>query len=317
MSRCLVELLSRKEPRWELSAMAFLVELLACHDTRDWDEYMLLLSLRYLQSERRVMHRLVLRVLIMLCRRPVTVNRMQFLLPSLMEVLQDADGEVVEMTLYVISKVVRATPTPIASSVALQLAERLRPLFDSDINFVQLLSMYLFRDVMEFVAEAGKKLLKTHVHQSLLPLLCHSHDENQRVAEASRKTLLEATKFLKKRKLEQLLEREETWAVGECLLAEHSSRADEYLHQCLRYLQSPQESMRVASIRILVLQGMQNDISLPVRCLASQTLLLVRTAERIPPSRLRVLQVRLRRAWRRRPSLQGNGWLCCWSSVQT
>ena len=55
--------------------------------------------------------------------------------------------------------------------------------FHQDASSVQLLSIHLFRDVMDFVAEAERKPLKTHVHQSLLALLCRLHDENQRVAE--------------------------------------------------------------------------------------------------------------------------------------
>lgn len=55
--------------------------------------------------------------------------------------------------------------------------------FHQDANHVQLLSMHLFRDVMEFVVGEGKKPLKQHVHRSLIPLLCHLYDENQRVAE--------------------------------------------------------------------------------------------------------------------------------------
>ncbi|XP_052649528.1 uncharacterized protein LOC128144586 isoform X1 [Harpia harpyja] len=391
----------------------------------------------------------------------------------------DADKEMVGMTLSVLSKVLWATGIPIASPITLQLAERLQPLFDSDANHVQLLSMHLFRDVMELVAEEGKKPLKQHVHQSLIPLLCHLHDENQRVAEASRETLLQATKFLKNRKLQQLLEREQTWVVGKCLvrmaptpqsqpgqapcpqcpvrgagscaparccspsppacppthapfpracgpvdsspgsspssspgcrrrspspaglwqqggtaapqgapspllppnpgtgrllagrqgcpgrkggvqgapdlgaesaptlpsiplcslqLAEYSSRVDEYLQQSLLYLESPQASMRAAAIRFLglagrhvmhqqvklqviykALQSTTKDVSLSVSSLATQTLFLLRAAERNPPSRFRlpVLQERFCRAWRRCPSLWDNGFLCCWSSVQS
>lgn len=62
--------------------------------------------------------------------------------------------------------------------------------FHQDANYVQLLSIHLFRHVMEFVEEVGKKPLKTHVHQSLLPLLCHLHDENRRVAEVRTSDLL-------------------------------------------------------------------------------------------------------------------------------
>lgn len=55
---------------------------------------------------------------------------------------------------------------------------------------MQLLALHLFRDVMEFAAAVGKEALKTHVHQSLLPLLCHLHDENQCVAEVRISDLL-------------------------------------------------------------------------------------------------------------------------------
>ncbi|KAM9630229.1 maestro heat-like repeat-containing protein family member 7 isoform 2-T3 [Morphnus guianensis] len=214
----LVKLLRRKKQHWEVPAMAFLVELLVCPNVRRWGDRILQLVPTYLQSKCRLMHRLVLRGLLALCKTPLMVRRMRPLLQRLIELLTDADGEVVGMTLSVLSKVLWATGIPVASPITLQLAERLQPLFDSDANHVQLLSMHLFRDVMELVAEEGKKPLKQHVHQSLIPLLCHLHDENQRVAEASRETLLQATKFLKNRKLQQLLESEQTWVVGKCLV---------------------------------------------------------------------------------------------------
>ncbi|KAK4817781.1 hypothetical protein QYF61_027004 [Mycteria americana] len=351
----LVQLLGRKDVHWEVPAMAFLVELLACPDIMGRNDRILQLLQTYLWSECRVMHRLVLRGLIALCTTPSMAKRMRFLLQSLIELLQDEDGEVVQMTLFVLRKVLLAADIPMAGPVALQLAERLRPLFDNDSNYVRLFSIYLFRHVMELVVDVGKQPLKTHVQQSLIPLLCHLHDENQHVAEASRKTLLEATKFLKKRELTQLLEREQARAVGECLLAENRSTADEYLHQTLPYLQSPQEPMREAAIRFIgepqtpgswvgwpwqeaflgspqmraltlvlflsvpALQGMTNDLSPSVSELAAQTLELLRAAERNPFSRLGlpVLPDQLRRVWRRRPSLRDNGWLCCCSSTQS
>ncbi|XP_075611851.1 maestro heat-like repeat-containing protein family member 7 [Balearica regulorum gibbericeps] len=262
---------------------------------------------------------------------------MEFLLPRFTELLQDADGEVVRMTLSVLRRMLLTIDIPIASPIALPLAEALRPLFDNESSYVQLLSIRLFRNVMEFVSEAGKKPLEAHVQQSLLPLLYHLHDENQRVAEASQETMLQAATFLKKRKLTRLLKRQQTWAVGECLLTEPSSRADEYVLQSLLYLQSPQESTREAAVRFIglagrrmryrekelqiiynALQGMTNDISPSVSNLAAQTLLLLRGTERRPSFglRLQVLQDQLHRAWHRRPSLQDSGWLCCWSSVQ-
>ncbi|KAM6332830.1 maestro heat-like repeat-containing protein family member 7 [Podargus strigoides] len=213
----LVELLSWEEPCCEVSAMAFLVELLPCWDIRRWDDCVLQLAPRYLQSESRVMRHLVLRGLVMFCEKPWTAKRMGVLLRRLIELLQDADMEVVEMALYVIRTVLLDGDLLSSSPIALELAERLRLLFDNVSSDVQLLSIGLFQDVMEFVAEVGKEALKTHVRQSLVPLLCRLHDENQYVAQASQETLLQAAQFLKKRKLRKLLEREQTWAVDECL----------------------------------------------------------------------------------------------------
>lgn len=51
-------------------------------------------------------------------------------------------------------------------------------------------------------------------------------------------------------------------------LAEYSSRVDEYLQQCLLYLQSPQASMRVAAIRFLGEPQLPRGPSLPHRSLA-------------------------------------------------
>ncbi|XP_049672672.1 maestro heat-like repeat family member 5 isoform X2 [Accipiter gentilis] len=300
----LAKLLRRKKQLWEVPTMAFLVEFLDYPNVRCWGDNILQLVPMYLQSKCRVMRRLVLRGLLALCKTPLMVRRMRPLLRRLIDLLMDADVEVVGMTLSVLSKVLWATGIRTASPITLQLADRLRPLFDSDANHVQLLSMRLFQDVMEFVVEEEKKPLKQHVHRSLIPLLCHLYDENQCVAE----------------------------------LAEYSSRVDEYLQQCLLYLQSPQASMRVAAIRFLglagqhvahqqvklqviykALQSTTKDVSDSVSSLATQTLFLLRAAERNPPSRFRlpVLQERFRKAWRRRPSLWDIGFLCCWSSVQS
>ncbi|KAK2532039.1 hypothetical protein Q9966_008312 [Columba livia] len=195
----LVELLSRNEPRCELPAMAFLVE----------------------------------------------VPKMQFLVQRLTDLLQDADMDMVRMTLSVLRKVVRDPSVPISTPIALQLAERLQPLFDNDQVhlrqlvlsscplpvhqeswYVRQLSVSIFKKVIERVANDGKKPLKTLVHQSLLPLIFHVFDENKAVAATCRDTLLQATAFLKKEKLRQVVLRDQqTEAIGECLISSYCSSA--------------------------------------------------------------------------------------------
>ncbi|KAK2532040.1 hypothetical protein Q9966_008313 [Columba livia] len=267
----LVELLSKKEPRCELPAMAFLVEILASPGPNVRAESFLQLVPRYLQSNCSMTRSLLLKGLNVICDTPWMVPKMRFLVQRLTDLLQDADMDMVRMTLSVLRKVVRDPSVPISTPIALQLAERLQPLFDNDQVhlrqlvlsscplpvhqeswYVRQLSVSIFKKVIERVANDGKKLLKTLVHQSLLPLIFHVFDENKAVAATCRDTLLQATAFLKKEKLRQVVLRDQqTEAIGECLLVECRSRAAEYLRQTLTYMQSPQDSIREAAVAFL------------------------------------------------------------------
>ncbi|XP_053803460.1 uncharacterized protein LOC128790597 isoform X4 [Vidua chalybeata] len=168
-----------------------------------------------------------------------------------------------------------------------------------DNSHVQVLSIQLFREVMELVMDNGKKPLKKHVSKSLLPLFFHCHDENWCVAEASQEALLCGAKFLKRRKLKQLVEKEQPWKFAEVLLAEDRSRAAEHLRRARPYLQSPQEPLREAAVRFMgiagrylrkqqeetqfiykALQDLTDDISPAISSLAIQTLQLLRGVQR-------------------------------------
>ncbi|CAN8220577.1 unnamed protein product [Coccothraustes coccothraustes] len=216
IARYLFRLLRREEARWEVAAMAFLVEILPCLNIKQWGERILLLFPIYLWRECRVMRVLVLRCLMVLCKRPSMASTMWALTESFTEVLKDEDREVRGMTLSVLSEMLLNRDVPIASSLALQLAEALQPLVDNDMSHVQLLSIRLFQAVMKLVEEEGKKPLERIVRQSLFPLFCHLHDKNQFVAEASWETLLQVNTFLQERKLEDLLEMK--WKGEKCLV---------------------------------------------------------------------------------------------------
>ncbi|XP_051652281.1 maestro heat-like repeat-containing protein family member 6 [Manacus candei] len=135
---------------------------------------------------------------------------------SLLELLQDADTDTVQMTLSVFINVLGLKVIEISSPIALKLLEVLRPLFDNEHSQLQQLSMLLFRELME-VTERSKSL-KPHVYLSLVPFYFNWHNENQRVAEASRRALFGAAKFLKWRDLENLVTMEQPWRFPECLV---------------------------------------------------------------------------------------------------
>ncbi|XP_027564717.1 uncharacterized protein LOC113981516, partial [Neopelma chrysocephalum] len=182
IARCLLRLLTREKPRWELPAMAFLVEVLDCLNTTEWGDTLVKIFSRCLQSKRTEMRRLVLRGLVVLSKNPVMADGMRTLAPNLADVLWDTDGELVRMALSVLVNEIQDRDIRISTPTALQLAEMLQPLFGNDNIHVQLLSIYLFQKVMELGVEESK-LLKTHVISSLLPLFFQWHNENRDVAE--------------------------------------------------------------------------------------------------------------------------------------
>ncbi|XP_053858218.1 maestro heat-like repeat family member 5 [Vidua macroura] len=338
IARYLLRLLSTQEPRWELPALAFLVEVLECLNLsggcRGANRVLQILS-RHLRSKCRDRHRLALRALLKLIDNPSMREKMWSLTESLVELLCDTDGEIVSMTVMLLSFISRDKDMLIASSIALQLVEVLLPLFDHDNSQVQLLSILLFQTLVSLPLEKDKKALKTHVHQSLLPLFFHCHDEDGRVAQASQETLLCVAQFLKRRDLEKVVKNKKLWKFTECLLADDSSRAAEHLCQAMPYLESPQEPLREAAIRFLgmagrqlrgqkeelqliceALEGMANDISVAVGSLAIQTLYVLQAVERARYSILDSLHDQLHRAWRTRPRLLGLGWLRCRSCAE-
>ncbi|XP_032549091.1 maestro heat-like repeat-containing protein family member 6 [Chiroxiphia lanceolata] len=330
---CLLELLSEEMCPWELPAMAFLVEALVYLDVRECGESVLQILSRHLWSECPEMRRQVLKGLVVLSQDAVMAKRMCSLTESLVQLLWDADGELVGRTVSVLGFLFSDKGIQLSSPTALQLAEALQPLFDSADSSVQLSSILLFCGVMMTVEKEGKKALKPHVHQSLLPLFFHCHDENQRVAEASGEALLCVAGFLKRKDLKKTVKRKELWRFSECLLEKDKRRAVEYLCQALPYLESPQEPVREAALRFIgmagrylrgqpeelqdiieTLRGLRNDISPAISSLALQSCYIIEAAQRTPSSRLQQLPDWLCGACWPCPALRGSFWLCCQSS---
>ncbi|XP_068052924.1 maestro heat-like repeat-containing protein family member 7 [Anomalospiza imberbis] len=129
--RYLLQLLSTQEPRWGLPALAFLVEVLKHLDLseREADRVLQIFS-KHLRSECRERRRLALKGLLKLTDNPSTTKTMWSLTESLVELLRDADGEIVKITVMVLSFIILDSDRWIGSPIALQLAEALVLLFD-------------------------------------------------------------------------------------------------------------------------------------------------------------------------------------------
>ncbi|XP_040399113.1 uncharacterized protein LOC121062887 isoform X5 [Cygnus olor] len=241
--------------RWkhkEIVAMAVFTELLDCVDFEQHiDDCILNLLESHMHSQSSVLRRMAVTSLVLLSTRPKTAVTLQGLLPEVMQQLQDADSDISMKALTVLRNTLRLADGQVAGPIALQLPERLLPLFENESSCVRELSILLCKDAMEVAEGTHEVEMKKQVQSTLLPLFFHLHDQNQCVAQASREALLGAAKLLKWKQLRNLLETAQPQRVGKCLLVRHSSRVDDYLCQSLPYLWSPQEPLQEAAVRFI------------------------------------------------------------------
>ncbi|PKU43353.1 maestro heat-like repeat-containing protein family member 7 [Limosa lapponica baueri] len=241
----------------DVGAMTVFVELLDSTNLEQVDGRVLSILQSHLKSQDVLLRRLAVRSLVMLSGRCQKAATLQGLLPEVMQRLQDSDSEIRMGALTVLGSTLRLADGKTAGPIALQLFKTLLPLFENESSYVRERSILLCRDAMEVAVGTQRRQMRKDVRRSLVPLFFHLHDYDPSVAQASSETLHGAAKFLKRRQLRKLLKTEQPWKIGECLLAEGSSRAEEYLQQSLPYLRSPQQPLREAAVRFIGLAGRQ------------------------------------------------------------
>ncbi|CAN0231845.1 unnamed protein product [Bubo scandiacus] len=178
-------------------------------------------------------------------------RKMQVLLPDIMETLRHANTDVKMKSLVFFRNMMGHVKRKEASLIALQLAEKLLPLFDDESSQLREISIRLFKDVMKTVVGRQKKKMAKKVQSVLLPLFLHRNDQIKSVAKASRDTFVACTEFLGWRMANYMPEPYHTHLIGEFLLAHDRSRVEEYLCQSLPYLEDTQASMREAAVRFI------------------------------------------------------------------
>ncbi|XP_069644235.1 maestro heat-like repeat-containing protein family member 7 [Haliaeetus albicilla] len=270
---------------------------------------------RYLRRPSLALLSLALRGLVTLSQRPETARKILVLLPDIMETQQNASSDNKMKALLVFRNVMGHMKRKEASPTALQLVDKLPPLFDDQSSQLRELSICLFKDAMQTVVGNDKQQMRKNVRRSLLPLFFHMSDQTESVAKASREALLVAAKLLKWKRLKHLTRTQQTGRIGECLLVQDRSRVEEYLSQSLPYLKDAQVTLREAALKFIglaarhlgdeseeklseicnALQLLEKDAELSVSSLAAQTMLTLRSPREQPTS----------------------GWtlwaLCCWS----
>ncbi|XP_040512144.1 uncharacterized protein LOC101748912 isoform X2 [Gallus gallus] len=114
---------------------------------------------------------LVLTGLVLLSERPETAGVIRALFPEVMETLRFASTPITLKVLNIFRNVMRNLGKRQASPIALQLAEKILPLFNHVSSEVREGSIRLFKEVMDAVVWREKANMKKAVRRGLLPLL--------------------------------------------------------------------------------------------------------------------------------------------------
>ncbi|CAM5143689.1 unnamed protein product [Natator depressus] len=247
---------------------------------------------------------------------PLTVGKIQRQQPVVVERLHKADRGVISNAITVLRDILAGMDRQSASTVAVQVAEKLLPFFHDESSKLRVLSIALFKHLLELVREPNRKKMKELVLRSLVPLLLLLHDERPNVSQVCWDALSRAVEFLRWSQLGALVQRKELWRGCDCLVACYKERAETFLCQAMAFLKNPQAPIREAAIRFLgltarhldqksqekldaifnVLKGLQEDSKSSVRCLALQTTLILNACKKHRPARasLRTLLQRMR-----------------------
>ncbi|KFV91611.1 Maestro heat-like repeat-containing protein family member 7, partial [Fulmarus glacialis] len=281
-----------------------------CTNTQEPSFHCLPLLQEHLRSPIPGLRSLVLMGLMTPSERPEMARKIQVLLPDVAETLQDANKDIRIKALLVFRNVVGHMERTKASRIALQLSEKLLPLFDDECSQLRELSIRLFKDLMKAVVGCDKRRMKNKVWRGLVPLFFHMSDQTQSVAKVSREALLAVAEILKWEELKHLIRVQQTWRITEYLLVKDRRRVEEYLHQSMPYLKDAQATLREAAIRFIglaarhsrnqskeklneicrALQAMEEDSEPYICSLAAQTMLTL-TSPRAQHSLLRSLRV--------------------------
>ncbi|XP_043390800.1 maestro heat-like repeat-containing protein family member 7 [Chelonia mydas] len=187
------------------------------------------------------------------------VGKIQRQQPVIVERLHEADRGVISNAITVLRDILAGMDRQSASTVAVQVAEKLLPFFHDEPSKLRVLSIALFKHLLELVRGPSRRKMKEHVLRSLVPLLLLLHDERPNVSQVCWDTLRSALEFLRWSQLGALVQRKELWRGCDCLVACYKGRAETFLCQAMAFLKNPQAPIREAAIRFLGLTARQLD----------------------------------------------------------
>ncbi|XP_069735332.1 uncharacterized protein [Phaenicophaeus curvirostris] len=142
-------------------------------------------------------------------------RRTEILLLDLTEDLEHSNADVVVKALLILQNILGHLKKKEASSIAVQLVEKLLPFFHHGQGQVKEQAIRFFTEQQKSVVWSHKGDMKDKVQTALFLLFAHLRDETPSVSEASRECLLAAAKFLGWKLPKDIMKPKLPWLVGD------------------------------------------------------------------------------------------------------
>ncbi|XP_054398225.1 protein MROH8 isoform X4 [Pongo abelii] len=309
----LVPLLNRGNDKHKLTSAGFFVELLRSPVAKRLPSiYSVARFKDWLQDGNHLFRILGLRGLYNLVGHQEMREDIKSLLPNIVDSLRETDEKIVLSAIQILLQLVRTMDfTTLAAMM-----RTLFSLFGDVRSDVHRFSVTLFGAAIKSVKNPDKKSIENQVLDSLVPLLLYSQDENDAVAEESRRVLTICAQFLKW-KLPQEVYSKDPWHIKPteagtiCRFFEKKCKGKiNILEQTLMYSKNPKLPIRRSAVLFVGLLSkyvdhnelrrmgtdwIEDDLRdllcdpEPSLCIiASQTLLLVQMARAKPKPKQRV-----------------------------
>ncbi|KAM5305510.1 protein MROH8 [Glossophaga mutica] len=218
----LVPLLNRGNDKHKLTSAGFFVELLQSPVARRLPSIYSVDRLKdWLLHGDNLFKILALRGLCYLMRHQEKREDIKSLMPRFLDLLCETEEKIVLLAIQILLQLVRTMDF----STLRDMMRTLFSLFGDMRPDVHCLSMTLFGASMKSVKHTDKKGVENQVLDSLVPLLLYSQDENDAIAEESRRVLTICAQFLKW-KLPQEVYCRDPWYTSPRLLSKYLDRSE-------------------------------------------------------------------------------------------
>nr|XP_048296842.1 protein MROH8 isoform X2 [Myodes glareolus] len=190
----LVPLINRGNDKHKLTSAGFFVELLRSPVAKRLPRLYSTVRLKdWLYDENKLFKILALRGLRNLVRHREMREDIKSVVPCILDSLHESDERIVLLAIQILMQLVKT----LDSTTLASMMKILFSLFGDVRHGIHRLSMTLFGAAVKAVKHTDKKCVENHVLESLVPLLLFSQDDNDEIAQESRRVLTLCAQFLK------------------------------------------------------------------------------------------------------------------------